>query len=116
MDNIHAFHGVVFVRRGFYRDGVFRFTLRLPDNYNSENSYPIIHFVPPIFNPAVNPMTGELKLCHAPGFERWLPSKHFLRNALLQIKKIFYEKSFADYLEVANVDAKQMSVLELVVT
>ena len=45
-DNIRMFHGVIFVRRGLYRDGIFRFTMELPYNYNSINSYPIITFIP----------------------------------------------------------------------
>ena len=33
LDDIRTMHGVVFVRRGLYRNGVFRFTLKLPKEY-----------------------------------------------------------------------------------
>ena len=59
------FHGVIFVRRGLYRDGIFRFTLELPEEYNSIGSYPTVTFMPiidestglysMIFHPLINP-------------------------------------------------------------
>ena len=54
LDDIRKFHGVIFIRRGLYRDGIFRFTIDLPPNYNSVGSYPTVTFNPPIFNPFIN--------------------------------------------------------------
>ena len=54
LDNISKFHGVIFVRRGLYRNGIFRFTIEFPKNYSSLNSFPVITFSPPIFNPLID--------------------------------------------------------------
>ncbi len=62
LDNNRLLHGVIFVRRGLYRDGVFRFTITLPLLYNSVGTFPIVKFTPPIFNPFIHEETGILKL------------------------------------------------------
>jgi len=54
-DNIRLYDGVIFIRRGIYRDGVFRFTLELPATYNSNNQYPVVTFSPPVFHPLIHP-------------------------------------------------------------
>ena len=33
-NDIRKYHGVIFVKKGLYRDGIFRFTLVLPKEYN----------------------------------------------------------------------------------
>ena len=43
-DSIKTFHGVIFVRRGTYRDGIFRFILKLPEEYSSPGTHPQITF------------------------------------------------------------------------
>jgi ubiquitin-protein ligase len=60
--DIRFFHGCIFLRRGVYRDGAFRFTVKLPPDYSSINSHPEIRFTPPIFNPLVDHNTGILDL------------------------------------------------------
>ena len=61
LDDIRQMHGVIFVRRGLYRNGVFRFKLEIPKNYNSLNSHPKITFTPPVFNPLIDPKVIHLK-------------------------------------------------------
>lgn len=64
LDDIRKLDGVIFLRRGLYRDGVFRFQMSLPYNYNGWNSHPRIVFTPPIFNPLIDPeviLTGIYK-------------------------------------------------------
>lgn len=55
LDDIRKLDGVIFLRRGLYRDGVFRFQMTLPYNYNGWNSHPRIVFTPPIFSPLIDP-------------------------------------------------------------
>jgi ubiquitin-protein ligase len=55
LDNNRELHGVIFLRRGLYRNGVFRFKVLLPNAYNSINSHPIITFTSPVFNPLIHP-------------------------------------------------------------
>ena len=54
LDDIRQFSGVIFIRRGLYKNGIFRFKMILPSNYNSLGSTPQIMFTPPIFNPLVD--------------------------------------------------------------
>jgi len=96
-DDIRQFYGVIFVRRGLYRNGIFRFKMTLPKSYNSVNAQPIITFTPPIFNPLIDSETGVLDLRLDDSFKDWNPEKHFLVSALTFLKKIFYMKSFDNY-------------------
>lgn len=54
LDDIRQLYGVIFVRRGLYKNGIFRFQITLPPTYNSLGSIPKIEFTPPIFNPLVD--------------------------------------------------------------
>lgn len=107
-DNIRRLHGVIFVRRGLYRDGVFRFTMDLPLMYNDENTHPIITFTPPIFNPLVDPVTGILDLTVDESLKEWQPDKHFIVTALTFLKKIFYMKDYEGFSHFLNQDARTM--------
>ena len=99
---MHKFHGVIFVRRGNYRDGTFRFTMVLPDGYSGINTHPQITFVPPIFNPLIDRETGKLDISVDPAMRTWQPDKHFILNALTFLKSIFYLKSFDLFTPVAD--------------
>ena len=57
-DNIRYYDGVIFLRKGIFRDGVFRFTIELPAAYNDTGTYPTVIFNPPIFHPLINPKVG----------------------------------------------------------
>jgi ubiquitin-protein ligase len=61
---LRLFHGVIFVRRGLYKGGIFRFTLALQDNYPDINTHPQIVFTsqPPPFHPLIDAETGKVKI------------------------------------------------------
>lgn len=94
LHNIRLFHGVIFLRRGSYANGVFKFIIKLPPLYNGINTWPNVTFTTPVYNPFINPVTGELNIKDA--FPRWDPQKHYLVTLLTYIKKIFYMKRFDD--------------------
>ena len=108
LDNIRLLHGVIFVRKGLYRDGVFRFTMILPEHYNDTNTHPQIFFKIPVFNPLVHPETGHLDLTQDESMRLWDPDKFFIQNALTFLKKIFYMKTFTQFSKVANNYAREM--------
>ena len=108
VDSIRHLHGVIFVRRGLYRDGIFRFHVRLPPDYNSINTHPEIVFTPPIFNPLVDPSTGKLDLRQDPALAEWDPSRHYILTALTFLKKSFYMKSYDAFETVSNPEALRM--------
>jgi ubiquitin-protein ligase len=107
-DDIRKLHGVIFVRRGLYRDGVFRFTMSLPQMYNDEGTHPIITFTPPVFNPLVDPNTGILDLTVDESLREWQPDKHFIVTAVTFLKKIFYLKDYDGFERFANPEAKSL--------
>jgi ubiquitin-protein ligase len=107
-ENFRTLHGVIFVRRGLYRDGIFRFRVDLPPEYNDVNAHPMITFTPPIFNPLVDPSTGRLDIGVDEAFKEWLPDRHFLVSALIFIKKIFYMKNYNQFSRIPNPEAKNL--------
>jgi ubiquitin-protein ligase len=105
IDNLRKFHGVIFVRRGPYMNGIFKFTLDLPMMYNDVNTHPTIQFTSRVYNPYVDPETGILDIQTM--YPRWDPSRHYLVTVLTFVKKIFYAKTFQD--AVANLEAKELA-------
>lgn len=104
-ENIRKLHGVIFIRRGLYRNGVFRFQITLPKEYNSVNTHPEIVFTPPVFNPLIHPSTGVLDVSCDSSMRDWRPETHFLVQALSFLKKIFYVKSFESFSGAPNTEA-----------
>ncbi|KAG7349662.1 ubiquitin-conjugating enzyme [Nitzschia inconspicua] len=105
MDNLRHFFGIIFVRRGPFTNGIFKFSLKLPPKYNDTDMWPQIVFSSRVFNPYVNEMTGELDIKSA--YPTWDPSRHYLVTVLTYLKKIFYSKNFTD--ARANPVAKELA-------
>lgn len=94
INDLRLFHGVIFVRRGAFTNGIFKFTLRCPDRYNHAGTHPVVSFSSYVYNPHVHPQTGEVDVQVA--YPRWDPSKHFLVTVLTYMKRIFYVKDYKD--------------------
>ncbi len=107
-DNIRKLHGCIFLRRGLYRDGIFRFQINLPKEYNDTNTHPEIIFSPPIFNPLIDPVTGKLDLQSEDVLKEWQPERHFIVTAITFLKKIFYMKTFNNFETVPNEEARNL--------
>ena len=58
--DIRQLFGVIFVRKGLYSGGIFRFKITLPPEYNSSGSCPHVAFTPPIFHPLVDPNVSKI--------------------------------------------------------
>lgn len=71
LENLRKFYGVIFVRRGPYVNGIFKFILTLPPTYNDLNQHPEIVFVSNVYSPYVNPETLQLDIMTA--YPRWDP-------------------------------------------
>lgn len=106
LDDLRLFFGIIFVRRGLYTNGIFKFQLRLPAKYNDTNQHPEIIFTSYVYNPYVDAVSGKLDVKAA--YPHWDSSKHYLVTVLTFLKKIFYAKTFEDTLQ-ANVEAKQLA-------
>ena len=93
-DDNRFFHGVIFIRRGAFCNGIFKFTLRCPTTYNDYGTHPQVTFSSYVYNPHVHPETGELDIPVA--FPEWNPNKHFLPTVVTYLKRIFYVKYYKD--------------------
>ncbi|XP_074646033.1 AKT-interacting protein-like isoform X2 [Tubulanus polymorphus] len=80
--------GVLFIRQGLYQDGVFKFSLIIPENY-PDGDCPRLKFDVPIFHPCINPETGELDCKRA--FQKWRRNVNHISQVLLYARRVFYK-------------------------
>ena len=102
-DDLRLFHGVIFVRRGAFTNGIFKFTLQCPPKYNDVGTHPTLLFSSYVYNPHVHPDSGEVDIRVA--YPEWDPSKHFLVTVLTYVKRIFYVK---DYNELSDEQQRKL--------
>lgn len=107
METFRTFYGVIFVRRGSYMNGIFKFRLTLPTQYNDVNEHPKIVFTTSVYSPFVTYETGELDIQST--YPRWDPTRHYLVTVLTFVKKIFYAKGFDEHDTMANEEAKRLA-------
>eukprot|EP00639_Heterosigma_akashiwo_P001076 CAMPEP_0194588468 /NCGR_PEP_ID=MMETSP0292-20121207/19808_1 /TAXON_ID=39354 /ORGANISM="Heterosigma akashiwo, Strain CCMP2393" /LENGTH=284 /DNA_ID=CAMNT_0039444997 /DNA_START=45 /DNA_END=899 /DNA_ORIENTATION=+ len=104
-EDLRLWHGVIFVRRGYYSNAIFKFRVRLPPAYNDVGTRPEIAFDSRVYSPLVDPETGALGLrC---GYPEWNPNKHYMVTVLTFLKKIFYMKAF-DYPDPPHPEAQEL--------
>lgn len=80
--------GVIFIRMGSYQDGIFKFIMKIPENF-PDGDCPSVVFKPPVFHPIVNMETGELDVKRA--FPKWRRNINHLCQVLLYARRIFYK-------------------------
>ncbi|XP_067905558.1 AKT-interacting protein isoform X3 [Heterodontus francisci] len=80
--------GVIFIRHGLYLDGVFKFTIYIPDNY-PDGDCPRLMFDMPVFHPLVDPTTGELDVKRA--FTKWRRNHNHIWQVLMYARRVFYK-------------------------
>lgn len=110
-NDIRLFHGVIFVRRGAFTNGIFKFTLQCPPTYNEAGTHPKISFSSYVYNPHVHPDTGEVDIPVA--YPQWDPSKHFLVTALTYVKRIFYVKDYKELSPTEQIRLPNQEALRL---
>ncbi|KAL7738455.1 hypothetical protein ACLKA6_006763 [Drosophila palustris] len=79
--------GVIFVHGGIYAEGVFRFSILLPDNFPDAVSLPTVIFQKDIFHPHICSLSHSLDL--SPLFEFWNKDEHHIWQILQYIQLIF---------------------------
>lgn len=79
--------GVIFVRSGYYRDGIFRFNISLPKDFPNTTDVPTVIYQSELIHPLICPYTGILNIADA--FPTWNPSEHHLWQLLKYIQFIF---------------------------
>lgn len=85
-ENSFVWFGVVFVRNGLYRGGVFRFNINLPETFPS-NEHPKVVFTSHVFHPVVDANSMELNLLG--GFPEWKKGESHIWQILKYVTWIF---------------------------
>ncbi|RIA99604.1 ubiquitin-conjugating enzyme/RWD-like protein [Glomus cerebriforme] len=101
-DNFHTWFGVLFVHKGYYKNGVFKFKLDIPSDYPERP--PAVKFIfnlinnnDGLFHPLVDPNTGSFSLSQQ--FKDWTPHKYYIFHVLHYIKKSFKKGVLDNLLE-----------------
>ena len=61
-DSLREWSGVLFVRSGVYKGGIFRFSMQLPRSYPANGACPRVLFQSRVFHPHVHPQTGQVDI------------------------------------------------------
>uniref|UniRef100_A0A8C1VJV7 Akt interacting protein n=1 Tax=Cyprinus carpio TaxID=7962 RepID=A0A8C1VJV7_CYPCA len=85
--------GVIFIRHGLYQDGVFKFTVYIPDNF-PDGDCPRVIFDTPVFHPLVDSVSGELDVRRA--FTKWRRNHNHIWQVLMYARTIFYKINTMD--------------------
>ncbi|KND04573.1 uncharacterized protein SPPG_00294 [Spizellomyces punctatus DAOM BR117] len=85
-DNVNEWHGVVFIHRGYYKEGVFKFIIQIPRTYPHDP--PAVLFLTDMFHPLIG-RDGYFNL--AQQFPQWRPRRDYICHILHYIKNSFRE-------------------------
>ncbi|XP_035790432.1 protein crossbronx homolog [Anopheles albimanus] len=86
-DNPFLWFGVIFVRDGVYKGGVFRFTVSLPSRFPNDSAVPVVTFQSEVFHPLISPTDGVLNL--ADTFPRWRAGENYVWQVLKYVQFVF---------------------------
>lgn len=78
--------GVIFIRSGMYRGGIFRFTIHIPENFPN-CSHPKIIFETRVFHPSIDSDTLEVNLESV--FSHWTKGVNYIWQIIDYTKSIF---------------------------
>ncbi|KAJ3268033.1 hypothetical protein HDV01_003522 [Terramyces sp. JEL0728] len=93
-DDLFLWHGTVFIHRGFYKEGVFKFQINLK-HYPLE--CPTVKFTTKIFHPLIDPTDNILYLGK---YENSWSSQYYISHILHYIKDIFKSQSIQEINEL----------------
>lgn len=89
MDDLRKWSGVLFLRKGLYKGGIFRFYLELPQSYPADGACPRVTFLTDVYHPHVNSKTGRVDiLSHFNG--KWIAGEHYIVVVLSVLKSMFF--------------------------
>ncbi|KAG0169561.1 hypothetical protein DFQ28_004164 [Apophysomyces sp. BC1034] len=83
-DNLNLWYGTLFVHKGYYRSGVFKFRLTIPESY--PNSPPAVAFLTDMFHPLVD-VNGNVSISQQ--FPTWRPYQDYIFYVLHYLKNMF---------------------------
>ncbi|XP_054284981.1 protein crossbronx homolog [Macrosteles quadrilineatus] len=81
---------VIFVRKGLYQGGIFRFNLLIPEEFPNCGC-PRVVFDSPMFHPSIDPVTGEMEVKSV--FPEWKKDVNRLWQMLDHVVQMFHSVS-----------------------
>ncbi|TPX31853.1 hypothetical protein SmJEL517_g04910 [Synchytrium microbalum] len=108
-DNLNEWYGCLFIHKGFYARGVFKFVVKIPESY--PQLAPSVTFLTDMFHPLIDRF-GNMDISHH--FPTWRPRKDLISHVLKYVKECFKESilSKLDENSVPNKDSLHMFVHE----
>ncbi|KAJ1876954.1 hypothetical protein LPJ57_004206 [Coemansia sp. RSA 486] len=85
LGSINVWYGVMFVKRGYWRDAVIRFRIDVPREY--PKTHPVITLSTSVAHPLVRMEDGRFALEHQ--FPQWTPYSDYIFHALNYLKNAF---------------------------
>ncbi|KAJ2446336.1 hypothetical protein GGF42_005727 [Coemansia sp. RSA 2424] len=85
LSSINVWHGVMFIKRGYWRDAVIRFRIDIPREY--PKAHPVISLSTPVAHPLVRLEDGRFALEQQ--FPQWTPYSDYIFHALHYLKNAF---------------------------
>ncbi|KAJ2686835.1 hypothetical protein IWW39_003374 [Coemansia spiralis] len=85
LTSINVWHGVMFVKRGYWRDAVIRFRIDIPREY--PKAHPVISLSTSVAHPLVRLEDGRFALEQQ--FPQWTPYSDYIFHALHYLKNAF---------------------------
>ncbi|KAI8817197.1 ubiquitin-conjugating enzyme/RWD-like protein [Fimicolochytrium jonesii] len=95
-ENLNEWHGVLFIHRGYYKEGVFKFVIEIPKAY--PNAGPSVLFLTDMFHPLIG-RDGRFSLSQQ--FPVWRPRKDYIAHILHYLKNSFRESVLSSLQEEA---------------
>lgn len=87
-DDLHHWCGTLFIHKGYYAGGIFKFTIEFSDNYPFDNETPKINFQTDCFHPLIDQANnGSFNLSLK--FPKWIPHENFVSKLLYYLKSCF---------------------------
>ncbi|CEG70547.1 hypothetical protein RMATCC62417_06422 [Rhizopus microsporus] len=83
-EDLYVWHGVLFIHKGYYRSGTFRFCLNIPKDY--PNNPPSVTFSKDVFHPLVDDYGN---VCISQQFPKWRPYQDYIFHVLHYLKNMF---------------------------
>mmetsp|Transcript_42858 Transcript_42858/g.121265 ORF Transcript_42858/g.121265 Transcript_42858/m.121265 type:complete len:273 (+) Transcript_42858:84-902(+) len=87
LDSVLTWHGVLFVRQGLYRGGVFKFILQLCDEYPEQASLPELFLISDVYHPLVEAHTGRVDV--AALVPNWNEARDYASFVLPRLHRAF---------------------------
>jgi len=104
-DNLFVWYGTLFVHKGYYRNGVFKFRLSIPQEYPSKP--PQVNF---LMTDLFHPLIANSVFSLAQQFPTWQPNKDYIFHVLHYMKNAFKKVVLESLVEskCLNKEALQM--------